>query len=344
MFLTGAVRMTACQQARSVVTAPTPLSSSALAAFIRGIERRALVVAEFQTGEVLVAERAVAVAMRAFVPAAADQPMAHWSAHFWRLLATTPQLRQTADEGLWPHDLEHLTRLPDGDRLALLLRIGAGLDEHQAAEVLGVPVETYCQALAQACPRDRAGQPDAQAWRALAESVQTRIRDLSPERQAQLSRLRDSLVVEPPAAPERGVAEPVMQAERRPARGPARPARASGIGQWLWLLTGAALLAGLAWAWLGNGGDTDPAPAADPAGLEADNPVQQEHLQELALPPAAPASEPEPVVDPAQAALLEQADFLAWLAAGSPLPRDESQEQPRNAAAAGVPALAALNR
>ena len=135
-----AVRMLACQQVRTDVTAPTPLSSSALAAFVRGIERRALVVAEFQTGEVLVAERAVAVAMRAFVPAAVDQPMAGWSTHFWRLLATTPQLRDTAADGLWPQDLAHLSQLADADRMALLLRIGAGLDEQQAAEVLGVPV------------------------------------------------------------------------------------------------------------------------------------------------------------------------------------------------------------
>lgn len=305
------------------MTAPTPLSSSALAAFIRGVERRALVVAEFQTGEVLVAERAVAVAMRAFVPAAADQPMATWSGHFWSLLASTPQLRDTADGGLWPQELEHLARLPDAERLALLLRIGAGLDETQAAGVLGVPVDDYCQALAQACPRDRAGQPDAQAWRALAEAVQGRVRDLSPERQAQLSRLRDSLVVEPPLPPARAGdadGEPVMQAERRPQRRPVRPQRTSGLGQWLWLLAGAVLLAGLAWGWMSSRGDAAVPPAPAPGTLEQDNPVQQENLRELELPPPAPPLEPEAGVDPSQAALLEQADFVAWMAAGSPQP------------------------
>lgn len=332
--------MFACLQQYMAVTAPTPLSSPALAAFVRGIERRALVVAEFQSGEVLVAERAVAVAMRAFVPAASAQPMSEWPVHFWTLLTSTPLLRQPAADGSWPYDLAHLAQLPDAERLALLLRIGGGLDEPSAAAVLGVEVETYCQALATACPRDAYGQPDAQAWRALAESVQERVRDLSPERQAQLNRLRDSLVVSAPLAPEREAGAPVMQAERRPAAG-ARTAQRSNLGQWLWLLAGAALLAGVLWAWLGSkdrGADAG-APADGPgAGLDSGNPVEQENLQELDLPPPSAPAPIEPVADPAQVSLLRQADFLAWFAAGGPLPVDESQEQPQ----AHKPALLAV--
>lgn len=320
--------MFACLQQYTVVTAPTPLTSPALAAFIRGIERRALVVAQFQSGEVLVAERAVAVAMRAFVPAANTQPMTQWPAHFWGLLASTPLLRQTAAGGDWPEDLHHLAQLADGERLALLLRIGAGLDEPAAAAVLGVDVQAYCQALSMACPRDPSGQPDAQAWRALAESVQERVRELSPERQAQLNRLRDSLVTGVAAPPEREAAPPVMQAERR--HGSARPARRSNLGQWLWLLVGATLLAGMAWAWLGK---DDPAAAIDalpdsPTGLQDANPVRQENLQPLDLPPSSAPAPIEPAVDPSQVSLLGQADFLAWIAAGGPLPADESGQQP----------------
>lgn len=321
--------MDTCLQASSAVTSPTPLNSPALAAFIRGIERRALVVAEFQSGEVLVAERAVAVAMRAFVPAAAVQPMTDWPAHFWRLLSSTPQLRQPAADGLWPQDLAHLAQLSDSERLALLLRIGAGLDEAQAAQVLGVELEAYCQWLALACPRDGQGQPDAQAWRALAETVQGRVRDLSPERQAQLERLRESLVSSGPVVPQREPVMPVMQAERRERR--AAPVRKSRAGQWLWLLTGAVLLAGLGWAWLSSSRDDSAAAAGagQGSGLEAENPVQTEQLQELSLPPAAAPAPVEPAPDPAQVSLLRQADFLAWVAAGGPLPVDESSEQPR---------------
>ena len=331
--------MTACLQASSAVTVPTPLNSPALAAFIRGIERRALVVAEFQTGEALVAERAVAVAMRAFVPAAHEQSMSEWPLQFWRLLSSTPQLRQPADDGLWPQDLAHLPSLPETERLALLLRIGAGLDETLAAQVLGTEVQDYCQWLAQACPRDAQGQPDAQAWRTLAEAVQARVRDLSPERQAQLERLRESLVNSGQDDAVREQPMPVMQAQRR-TRKPAPPPR-SGMSQWLWLLTGAALLAGIAWAWLSSSNPDPALPPVDeaPAGLEVENPVRSENLQQLELPPPAAPASVEPGPDPGQAALLEQADFLAWMAAGGPLPVDESSDQPRQPAAQ-VPALA----
>ena len=333
MWCGHAGMMSACLQAKSAVTAPTPLNSPALAAFIRGVERRALVVAEFQSGEVLVAERAVAVAMRAFVPAVADLPMNEWPGHFWRLLGSTPQLRQPAEGGAWPQDLVHLMELGEGERLALLLRIGAGLDEAQAAHALGVDTPVYCQWLAQACPRDASGQPDALAWRSLAESVQARVRELSPERQAQLERLRDSLVSSGPQAPVREPTAPVMQAERREQR--RAPVRKSRASQWLWLLTGAVLLAGIGWAWLGSSADdaaTAQSPQSQDAGLEVENPVQTESLQELELPPAAAPASVEPVVDPGQASLLEQADFLAWLAAGGPLPVDESREQPHSPA------------
>jgi len=324
--------MGACLPASSPVTAPIPLNSPALAAFIRGIERRALVVAEFQSGEVLVAERAVAVTLRAFVPTAVDQPMSEWPIHFWRLLSSTPELRQPAQEGSWPQDLAHLLQLSEGERLALLLRIGAGLDEGQAAQVLGVEMDAYCQWLASACPRDAAGQPDAQAWRALAEAVQARVRELSPERQAQLERLRDSLVSSEAAPPAREPVVPVMQAERRERQ--RAPARKSRAGQWLWLLTGAVLLAGIGWAWLSSSSAPSAVDAgqAPGTGLEVDNPVQTDTLQELELPPAAAPASSEPVVDPGQAALLQQADFLAWLAAGGPLPVDESREQPHSPA------------
>ena len=77
------------------MAAPAPLSpaaANALSAFLRGVERRALVVSELQTGDSGLAERAVAVAMRAFVGPAAALQMAEWPARFWGLLCSTPQL------------------------------------------------------------------------------------------------------------------------------------------------------------------------------------------------------------------------------------------------------------
>ncbi|MFV3500956.1 hypothetical protein ACNJGB_21450, partial [Mycobacterium tuberculosis] len=44
----------------------------------------------------------------------------------------------------------------------------------------------YQHLLADACPRDAQGQPDAAAWRQLAEQVQARIRELPATRLQQL--------------------------------------------------------------------------------------------------------------------------------------------------------------
>lgn len=321
-----------------------PLSSPALSNFIRGVERRALVVAEYQSGEVVVGERAVAMAMRAFVPVAANLPITEWPALFWKELAGNPLLGQPALDGTWPADLAHLAVLPEQDRLALLLRIGGGLDEWLAATALGMDVAGYQQALARACPRDPEGHPDALGWRQLAESVQQRVRDLSPLREEQLNRLRESLVTDSVDITEPAPADPAPVAvadddrQERQARRRQQHSRQrrSGIAQWLWLLTGAMVLAGAVWAWMSRDAAPElPAAEDDSSGLPVENPVETEILQELPLPPPADPLPPAPLPEEAQAGLARQADFLAWVAAGAPLPVDESGQSPRAAASIG---------
>ncbi|MCD7100416.1 hypothetical protein LRX76_18595, partial [Stenotrophomonas sp. MMGLT7] len=184
---------------------------AALSAFLRGVERRGVVLGQCQCGDEAAGEHALAAAMRAFRKHAAALPMAEWPLRFWSLLAATPQVRRPSTGAAWPADLQALAEPGPDDRLALLLRIAAGLDEGAAAQVLGVPVPDYRQALARACPRDADGQPDAAGWRALAEAVQARIRDLDPAQAARLAALRDSVAngraaadrpVPPPSAAE----------------------------------------------------------------------------------------------------------------------------------------------
>ncbi|MER2178710.1 MAG: hypothetical protein ABS955_13705, partial [Stenotrophomonas maltophilia] len=161
-----------------MTAAPAPVPSTAagaLSAFLRGVERRALVVAELQCGDPTVAEQALVVVMRAFAGIASDLPMAQWPERFWSLLVRRAPLRDPA-AGSWPAPLEHLAGLPSSARLAFLLRIGGGLDEAAAAQILDLPMVDYQHALADACPRDANGNPDAAGWRALAEQVQLRIR------------------------------------------------------------------------------------------------------------------------------------------------------------------------
>lgn len=320
-------------------------AASALAAFIRGVERRALVVAELQTGDALVAERAVAAATRAFATHAAKLPMPEWPARFWSLLCSTPQFLEADSGGVWSPSLEHLRGMAPAERLALLLRIGAGLDEAEASAVLGVDIADYRQALAGACPLDLQGHPDAAAWRALAEAVQEQIRDLSPVRQAQLNQLRET-VLNGSAPGATGSAPATTIGDAPPAAAAGKRKRGPGMHdrrylRWLIPLLVLAAAVGI-WAWWAAAR----LPAADvPAqdGLSLVNPVQVEELPAEEMAPAPAGNDPHVATDLAMLAdpelgIARDANFYAWFSAGGPVPVDESQARPSTPepAAAGL--------
>jgi hypothetical protein len=327
-----------------MMAAPAPLSpaaANALSAFLRGVERRALVVAELQAGDAVVGERAVAVAMRAFAGPAAQLLMVEWPARFWGLLCSTPLLLKPASPGQWEPALAHLGSLAAGERLALLLRIGAGLDEAPAAAVLGVDAGAYRQALAGACPLDAGGRPDAASWRALAEHVQTRIRDLSPPRLQQLEQLRESVITGalPAASPAAAPSQRVEEERRRKPAPRRKPAQAWTLRTWLLLCLPLLLLAVVAlWWWRSH-----TAVAADPNagnGLSDNGPVQVEALPDDST-PAGPGEDPHAASDAAMLAdaeldIARDADLYAWYAAGGPIPVDESQPQPSRPEPAGA--------
>lgn len=328
-----------------MTAATAPLSSTAagaLSAFLRGVERRALVVAELQCGDPAVAEQALVAVMRAFAGIASDVPMAQWPDRFWILLAHRTPIRMPAEGGRWADGLGHLKALPPPARLALLLRIGGGLDEAAAAQILDLPVADYQQALADACPRDAHGHPDAAGWRALAEQVQQRLRDLPLSR---LQKLQQPVAAPTPANHDAASWRTPHKADATPAR--ARPRRQGGRRfPWKGLLivavTAGVLLGGAAW-WKHARTATDPAASA-PDGAVADaGPVQVEALPADDVPVIAPADPAHAATDAAMLAdpdlpLARDADLYAWSAAGGPVPVDESQPQPSRpeAAAAGL--------
>jgi len=313
----------------------------ALAAFLRGIERRAAVLAELQSGSVERGAPALAAAMRAFRSHAATLPMADWPLRFWKLLAAVPSLRQvaTAAGSGWPAPLAHLGELGAADRLALLLRIVAGLDEPTAAQVLNQSTEDYQQALARACPRDASGRPDAAGWRALADAAQQHLRDLPPQRLQALAQLRDAAIAGTAPTP---AAAPAAGRPRRSGsgRGLTRPRLAAAVV----VLVALALLGTLWW----GRAPSRPAPKDADASLALGDtgPVQVEELpaeSDAATAPPLPAAAPAPLPEPA----VYDLDFFAWYAAGAPPARIErsapSAEELAEAAAqpaAGNPAPA----
>ncbi|MFS8063436.1 MAG: hypothetical protein ACMG5Z_02500 [Luteimonas sp.] len=190
---------------------PATLSESAsvpaaLAAFLRGVERRGSVFAELQCGDATCGDSTLAAAMRAFCDGAAASPVSDWPRRFWALLLAAPVLRRSAPEADWPDALSALGRLGNGPRAALLLRLVAGLHEAEAAAVLGIAPPTYRLALQHAVPRQANGTPDEDTWRVLADTTQLMIRQLPPTRLARLAQLREAALQHrrPPGSAARG--------------------------------------------------------------------------------------------------------------------------------------------
>ncbi|MCI4568125.1 DUF3106 domain-containing protein [Lysobacter sp. CFH 32150] len=237
------------------MTAVLP-STAALAAFFRGIDRRAAVLAELQCGDPLAGNAALAAAMRAFRTSAGPLPLAQWPERFWALLLATPQLRRSAPPSAWAPQWQPLAALGNGPRAAVLLRLAAGLDIDAAAAVLAVAPATYLAAL----------QPVAtdNVWQALEAAIQQQVQSLSPQRLAHLAQLRERALLGQPAPPPRA---PVAATQ------PRAPRRWSLALSWLGL---AACVAGFAatFFWSRPPGDADAAlpgrsealpPAAAPA-------------------------------------------------------------------------------
>lgn len=291
----------------------------ALAAFLRGVERRGSLFGELQCGDSDAGDTALVAAMRAFRNQAAGMPMADWPRRFWTLLAATPQLRGAAPGAAWPAGTQALAGTDPLPRQALLMRLAAGLDEDDAASVLNLTQADYRQALAAACPRDGEGRPDAEAWRGLAETIQLHLRELSPQRLARLAELREAALGGGRPRPGTGkvpgeTTKPAAARTRRRGRG--------------WLLAVLLLLATLVtavwiWPWLKAQRTPGVQTTSDALGVLTEVQVTTE-----ALPLEAPASRfdaafalanhPDAalLLDPEGQAIAQQADLYAWYAAG----------------------------
>lgn len=183
--------------------APEPAASPALAAFLRGAERRGAVLAELQAGDADAGDAALAGAMRQFRGEAGALPMADWPARFWSLLLAQPQLRRRVPVALPLDASDRLDELGSGPRAALLLRVAAGLEEAAAAAALGVALPSYRMALQRALPRDGEGRADPQRWQQLRDHIHRRIKTLPPQRLARLTAAREAALRGPAAVPAR---------------------------------------------------------------------------------------------------------------------------------------------
>jgi hypothetical protein len=294
-------------------TGETPV---ALSAFLRGVERRAVLFAQLQSGNPEVGDVALLAAMRAFRNHAASAPMAEWPRRFWTLLIASPGLRQNAAAANWPLALQRLGALDPLVRAALLARLVAGLPEDDAMIVLGLDQARYRQALTSACPQDSEGRPDPEGWRLLAEAAQQQLRDLPSDRLARLARLRESASAGAPA--------------RQPPTVPASwvPAQQPGTRRWRWavlvlVICGAAIAATYRWPQMFSR-----LSATDPSASAEGDAIYGPPIIIEALPTSPPAerydaafaqlSHPDfdLLLDAEGEAIAQQADLYAWYAAG----------------------------
>ena len=269
----------------------TPHQSAELTAFLRGLERRAAVFAELACGDASRGDDALAAAMRAFRNACARGSQAHAGTLFWSLLVAAPQLRTPSASGHWPPSLAGLAALGHGARVAVLLRLVAGLDDDQAAAALRVAPGTFGRAVQHAVAMP-AGSPRVAFWEEVARAIEHRIPHVQPERLLRLAAMRERAVNGGPAVAARAGRHPRW----------VRPAVAMAV-----LLCAVAITA----TFLRH----DPS-AADPrialAPLPAAAPPVDTFDAETAL---LTHRDFEQLADRRNAALMHDLDFYAWYAA-----------------------------
>lgn len=169
-------------------------ASPALAAFLRGVERRGAVLAELQCGDAASGDIALGVTMARFRHQAGEWPIGEWPRRFWTLLLAEPGLRARAQvpAAIELEATDRLAAMGSGPRAALLLRLAAGLGEADAAAVFAISEATYRLALQRALPHHSDGRADPRAWQLLREQIHRRIKTLPSARLARLEKMREA--------------------------------------------------------------------------------------------------------------------------------------------------------
>lgn len=292
----------------------SPTTSPALSAFLRGIERRAFVFAQVQSGDDDEALALVGRAMRAFRSVSSVTPLSGWPAGFWAMLLAQGGL--AAGEAPEPE----LSHLGAGPRAALLLRLVGGLDLAHAAQVLGVSEPTYRFALQRALQQLGEAGVSYAALGQLRERLHRQVKTLSAHHVEALAEQRGRIL--------RDEAEPPPAVAPPPSPWPPRLA-------WATLVLLALAFAATWW---------EPAPPLLPGGVQdlppetpAEAPAPMPDDAGQVIHPDYPA-----LADPDSEAMAADLAFLSWLAARDGSPPDPETDGAR--AATGSPLAAAQDQ
>lgn len=284
---------------------PGARAPAALAAFLRGVERRGAVLAEMQCGDAAGGDAALADAMHEFRQEAGASVMDDWPRQFWSVLLAQPALKQRTPVAIALDATDRLGELGSGPRAALLLRLAAGLDEAGAAAVLGVRTQTYRLALQRALPHQADGRADPRAWQTLREQIHRRIKTLPEARLKCLASARE-------AALQGTRMTASVAAPRAPASGPARHSGPPWLMALLWTLLALCVLAMAATFLPQFRGQAGGWRLSDASGNLPEQPPASRYSEEAA---AVLHRDFELLADPQAVALATDLPFHAWLAA-----------------------------
>ena len=308
--------------------APSAGISSAVAAFLRGVERRAAAFAQWQTGDIETGDAALAVAMTEFAGLATATPFPDWPRRFWGHLLAVPALRAPAVLPADSDGLPALAGLSGGPRVTVLLRLVAGLAEHEAAAVLGVTRATYRLGLQRALPHREDGSPDPEAWKRIADAAQAAIRVLPPDRLARLAGLREAALRGQVPSLRRFPVQRAAPVDETPDVPLGTSIVHGRRARWLWpaqAVVLVAVLGALAWTW------RDAWPRA---GIDEDVRIRVEALPEAQSPAATFDSDLALLTEPDfdlltttdTAAWREDPAFYAWLSTRLETPADDTRD------------------
>lgn len=261
---------------------------AALQAFLRGIERRAFVLAEAFCGEPDAARAALAATCARLRHEAPSLPLQAWPLRFWAGLIARPELRDARPRRGSDGIHAALAPLSPGARAALLLRLAVGLDAVRIATVLGVSDEAARLALARAVRALGEDDDASRAVRELDAALQARIRDLPDAERRMLAALRERSLRGEAATRAKASPPPLLR------------------GLWGALALVVVLLIG---SFLLPSGPAPLAPGDSRPLPEAVVPALSPEAAALASPDF------ELLADPDAAALAEDLAFYAWLAA-----------------------------
>lgn len=282
---------------------------AALAAFLRGVERRAAVLAELQSGDPTLGDAALTRAMSAFRPLALEAALVDWPVLFWRQLVSQPALRR-ASRARPPAIVPVCS---PAVRVALLLKLAAGLDDSQAAAVLDVAEGSLRRAIDRALPRHADGSLDIAAWSTLQAGIERRVRELPTARSLRLARIREAALSAPAAR--------FFPPARRPPRS-------------VWAAAALGILA-LAGTWL-----YEPMHGNDPIRIVA-LPAAGEPASRLGR-EAGLIAHPDfaLLADPAGERFAQEVGFLSWMAGHAAAPADADRlpsTEPASVPEDGIP-------